>query len=223
MNVLKRRDVINHNHRHRRDLLRGRLRLPRSGVMRKDPVRALRAARFLAQLPWLELDRDTRAEARTCARALRRASAERVREELDRLLTARDPRRGLDTLEELDLLDAVLRSPWAALVPSVYDREFPEEHDAPEPASIDLLHANYVEVTDGSLESTSRLYAKGNLVVCLRTMNAVAVVEPAGGDVLWLWGPGHLRRPHHPALLENGNVLVFSNGFDRSEVLEVEP
>jgi poly(A) polymerase len=91
-----------------RDLRLGRLRLPRAGVMREDPVRALRAARFLAQLPGFRLDRASRAEASACGRGLRRASAERVRDELDKLLAATDPRRGLGTLEELGLIDSVL-------------------------------------------------------------------------------------------------------------------
>ncbi len=90
------------------DLRARRLRLPRSGVLREDALRALRAARFLAQFPDFEFARNVVREARSCARALRRTSAERVRYELDRLLTAADPAHGMRMLEHLQLIDAVL-------------------------------------------------------------------------------------------------------------------
>ena len=90
------------------DLRARRLRMTRPGVLREDPLRSLRAARFMAQLPELTMSRSVAREARTCARGLRRTSAERVRFELDRLLAAADPARGLRALERLQLLDAVL-------------------------------------------------------------------------------------------------------------------
>jgi poly(A) polymerase len=90
------------------DLRRRRLRLPRSGVVLEDPVRALRAARFLSQFPCLRLDRLAAVEIAASARSLRRASAERVRDELDLLLQGVDPGRGLRTLVTLGLLGSVL-------------------------------------------------------------------------------------------------------------------
>ena len=90
------------------DLAAGRLRLPRSGVLREDPVRALRAARFLAQLPGFELEARALREARSCRPGLRVAAAERIGEELDKLLDARSPQRGLRLLDDRDLLHAVL-------------------------------------------------------------------------------------------------------------------
>jgi tRNA nucleotidyltransferase/poly(A) polymerase len=91
-----------------RDLRRGLLRMPRPGVIREDPVRALRAARFLAQIPRTRLERETREEVSRAARALRRASPERIRDEIDAILRAPDPGRGFEALVELGLLDAVL-------------------------------------------------------------------------------------------------------------------
>ena len=90
------------------DLRAGRLRTPRPGVMREDPLRALRAARFLAQLPDFRLLPDARRQARAVGKALRRVAVERVAEELDKLLRAEAPRRGLEALVRLDLLTAVL-------------------------------------------------------------------------------------------------------------------
>jgi poly(A) polymerase len=90
------------------DLRRRRLALPRPAVMREDPVRALRAARFLAQLDGFRLAPRAKVEVLRAAGGLRRAAAERVREELDRLLGCAAPERGLEALVELGLLGAVL-------------------------------------------------------------------------------------------------------------------
>lgn len=90
------------------DLRAWRLRAPREGVLREDPVRALRAARFLAQFPALKPVRALEVEARQVARGLRRASVERVRDELNRLLESAAPRRGLDFLDRLVLVHALL-------------------------------------------------------------------------------------------------------------------
>ncbi len=90
------------------DLRAGLLRLPHQRVMREDPVRALRLARFLAQLPRFRPHRAAHAAAREIAGRLRRAAAERLREELDKLLVAADPVRGLEALERLELLPHAL-------------------------------------------------------------------------------------------------------------------
>ena len=90
------------------DIRAGRLRLPHAGVLVEDPVRALRLARFLAQLPGFRLMRRTRSAAREAAPAVLRASRERVRDELGRLLAAAAPHRGLDALVDLGLLECVL-------------------------------------------------------------------------------------------------------------------
>lgn len=97
-----------------RDLRAARLRVPRRGVVGEDPLRALRLARFLAQFPDFVADRATREEARRAARPLRRVAPERVRDEIDALLAGRDPARGLDAIEELGLLEAVLPE-WAPM------------------------------------------------------------------------------------------------------------
>lgn len=91
-----------------RDLERRLLRLSRPGVVREDPLRALRAARFLAQLPAFRLSPSARAESRAVARGLGRVSVERLRVELDGLLCSAAPSRGLAAIEELGLLKPVL-------------------------------------------------------------------------------------------------------------------
>jgi hypothetical protein len=147
-------------------------------------------------------------------------------------------------LGAFSLLESVLRSPWASLLlprfrhrgrPQPLVVQHPEEHfllpsretaDGP-PAQrvfeLDPLHANHVAVLDGRLADRSPLFARGNLLVCLRNMNAIAVLDGGSHDVVWLWGPGTLTYPHDSNLLPNGNLLVFNNGLAESQVLEVDP
>jgi len=85
-----------------------RLRLPRAEALREDPLRALRAARLLAQLPRFTLDPEVERGVAGLASGLRRVAGERVRAELDKLLAAPDPRRGLACAEKLGVVAAVL-------------------------------------------------------------------------------------------------------------------
>jgi poly(A) polymerase len=91
-----------------RDLAAGRLRMPRPDAIRRDPVRALRAARFVAELPGFRPSRGVVVESRDARRGLARAASERVRDELNKLLESADPRTGLDLLDRLGLTDALL-------------------------------------------------------------------------------------------------------------------
>jgi poly(A) polymerase len=90
------------------DLRGGRLRLAGPEVMREDPLRALRAARFLAQLPDFRLHPEARRQAARVAPRLRRAAPERVRVELDKLLASAAPARGVEALHRLGLAQALL-------------------------------------------------------------------------------------------------------------------
>jgi poly(A) polymerase len=91
-----------------RDLEAGLLRAPLCGTFRNDPVRVLRAARFLAEFPRFRLHGDTRRAAAASARAVWCASAERLRDEMDKLLASRSPSRGLEEMARLTILGAVV-------------------------------------------------------------------------------------------------------------------
>ena len=56
----------------------------------------------------------------------------------------------------------------------------------------------------------------------------MGIVDKASGDFKGKWGPGEISHPHHPTYLDNGNILLFDNGFHRSQgtfsrVVEVNP
>ncbi len=91
------------------DLLTGRLRTPISPErsFSDDPLRMLRAVRFAAQLG-LDVDEPTLAAIEGMRERLSIISAERVRDELVKLLSTPAPRRGLELLVATGLAELVL-------------------------------------------------------------------------------------------------------------------
>lgn len=95
-----------------RDLRKKILRAPRPGVFLEDPLRALRAARFLAQLPGFRVAQGAEAEIRAAGRFLRKVSEERRLVEMDKLLAAPPAGRtkGLRFLARLGVLQTLTQS-----------------------------------------------------------------------------------------------------------------
>ena len=91
------------------DLGARRLRTPLDPVVSfsDDPLRMLRAARFIARMD-LETDPGLLAAARSLADRLDIVSRERIHDELERLLAVEVPRRGFAFLAEAELLAKVL-------------------------------------------------------------------------------------------------------------------
>lgn len=95
---------------------------------------------------------------------------------------------------------------------------------------VDVFHTNTITpiprdvVRDGAV-----LFERGDLLICWRNLNTVAVVDPGGSgeraSLRWFWGNGELEWPHHPTLLDDGNLLLFDNGTFRgwSRVVEIDP
>jgi tRNA nucleotidyltransferase/poly(A) polymerase len=94
------------------DLAARRLAPPRPGVFLEDPLRVLRAARFLARLPGFRVARGAEEEIRAAGRFLRTVAPERRLVEMDKLLAAppRDRDRALRFLEKVGVLQALIRS-----------------------------------------------------------------------------------------------------------------
>jgi len=88
---------------------------------------------------------------------------------------------------------------------------------------VDVLHTNHVEVYDGKLAERSPLFRRGNLLLSMRSLNAIAILDGATSQVLWLWGPTNLSLQHHPTILDDGNILLFDNGTRMSQIVEVDP
>ena len=92
-----------------RDLAGGALRTPADPLesFADDPLRMLRAARFVAQLG-VTPTVDTVAAMATLAPEIGRITAERVQVEFSKLLTGTHPRRGLELLVDAGLADVIL-------------------------------------------------------------------------------------------------------------------
>jgi poly(A) polymerase len=91
------------------DLLAGILRTPSTPAISfgDDPLRMLRAIRFVAQLGF-DLDKETMDAVVDMGGSLSIISAERIRDEISKLLLTPTPRRGMELLVETGLADIVL-------------------------------------------------------------------------------------------------------------------
>ncbi len=91
---------------------------------------------------------------------------------------------------------------------------------------LDYFHMNTVGVLpETPLGKEDPRFRRGNLLVCFRNVNQIAVLEKGTFRVLWAWGEGQLEWPHHPTMLPKGHILVFDNGVRRrySRVVELDP
>jgi len=91
---------------------------------------------------------------------------------------------------------------------------------------IDHFHLNTVQVLPATpLGERDHRFAAGNLLVCFRNVNQIAVLEQGTYRILWSWGADELEWPHQPTLLPTGRILIFDNGVERehSRVIELEP
>ena len=100
-----------------------------------------------------------------------------------------------------------------------------ENQGAPGAAAFDYLHPNTVTFLPRTpLGDIDERFRAGNLLVCFRNVNLVAILDQDHLRVVWSW-QGRLERPHHPPMLENGHILIFDNGVVRgySSVVELDP
>lgn len=118
---------------------------------------------------------------------------------------------GGEPRKRISLLEAFERSPYAPLLEAM-------------PRWGDIFHTNTIEVLDGSLAHVSPAFRKGNVLVCVREIDTIAVVDMEAETVVWALA-GRWNRLHQPTVLTNGRILLFNNeaGDGRSEVVELDP
>ncbi|MFC2008907.1 aryl-sulfate sulfotransferase [Chloroflexota bacterium] len=70
----------------------------------------------------------------------------------------------------------------------------------------------------------------GDVLISLPFSNTIAIIDKTTGHVTWQWGDGEIAHQHSATMLDNGNVLVFDNGyhpygfsFAFSRVIEIDP
>jgi hypothetical protein len=86
---------------------------------------------------------------------------------------------------------------------------------------VDVFHSNTIEEVTRDIAVAK----KGDILFCVRNLDLIGIIDINTGELIWSWGPGVLDWPHHPTILENGNLLVFDNGPTRnySRILEIDP
>ena len=92
--------------------------------------------------------------------------------------------------------------------------------------TFDYFHLNTVCLLPPTpLGEKDPRFRAGNILTCARNVNQIAVLDSSNFDILWAWGEGVLEWPHHPTMLDNGNILIFDNGVLRkySSVVELNP
>ncbi|MHB1422654.1 MAG: arylsulfotransferase family protein [Gemmataceae bacterium] len=135
--------------------------------------------------------------------------------------------------KRISLLEGLLDSPFAALF-STLQRPKMSGGTSPQgvamPASMDdalrrdVLHANAIKVLNPALAPKFPLFKAGQLLTSLRHLDALAVLDPDSGKVVWAArGPWHAQ--HDPTFLDTGHLLLFDNRGSPlgSRVLEYDP
>ncbi|MAF83756.1 MAG: arylsulfotransferase family protein [Gammaproteobacteria bacterium] len=90
----------------------------------------------------------------------------------------------------------------------------------------DFLHTNTINIINNkSPGSNHELFENGNVLICIRNQNLVAIVDIEKEEIVWSWGANELEHPHDPVILNNGNMLIFDNGYKRkfSRIIELDP
>jgi len=97
----------------REDIRNRIVRLTSPEVLDADPLRMLRAVRFVTVLGGFRLSDETVSEIRTRADRLSESASERVREEMDRIMVSGRAREGLGLMRDLGLLKVILPELYA--------------------------------------------------------------------------------------------------------------
>lgn len=128
-----------------------------------------------------------------------------------------------ERLEARSMLDAIGRSG------DVFKLEVLPQHQSSlggEPY-MDIFHTNAVQTQrDPTLAARNPFYAVGNVLVCFRHQDRIAMYDWQADKWIWSWGADELDGPHDAQVLPSGNILVFDNGFRRrnySRVIELDP
>lgn len=123
-------------------------------------------------------------------------------------------------LESLSVFDAIERNPRAFRLARVKPSSLGGE------PWVDLFHANSVQWIGSECRAGIHpAHQPGNLLVCFRHQNRIAVFDWKEKRVVWSWGKNELDGPHDAQVLPDGNILIFDNGLARdwSRVIELDP
>jgi hypothetical protein len=86
----------------------------------------------------------------------------------------------------------------------------------------DVLHTNTLELVESH---PMGIWSYGDILICMRELNTIAIVDLNQKKVRWWWGLEKLSGPHQPSVLPDGRIIVFDNGVDmrRTRLVVVDP
>ena len=126
-------------------------------------------------------------------------------------------------LRRISLLEALRRSPFAAVLNQA------RENLKPDDPLMDVLHANSLQLLDGSQAEDIPGFGAGNLLISMRKISMIASLNIEEARIEW-GAAGMFWLQHNPVLLATGTVLVFDNfGYAepgkpmQSKVIEFDP
>jgi hypothetical protein len=106
-------------------------------------------------------------------------------------------------VQEISLLEALFQGDYLGLV-------LEGLQDRPRTTSDDPLHLNDVELVSADFARHNDFAKEGDILVSMRTIDAVALVDKDSHQVKYAMS-GNVLRQHDPDALDNGNILVFDN------------
>jgi len=113
--------------------------------------------------------------------------------------------------KRINVVDCFLNSEYAPMLEHIKVRE-------------NILHANSIEMLDGTLVDKLTMFEEGHILISLREIHTIAVIDLEQEKVTWAL-TGMWNYQHEPSLLKNGNVLLFDNRGNngKSKIVEVNP
>lgn len=130
-----------------------------------------------------------------------------------------------EVLESVSLVEALRGTPhFAKALERAEDPDRVQRLTMDGLEALDFLHPNSVQMLDGSHAGPHPAFAAGNVLVCLRELDALAVVDVRRRRVAW-YREGAWVAPHDARLTDEGHLTLFDNmghgGW--SQVLELDP
>jgi hypothetical protein len=130
----------------------------------------------------------------------------------------------IDALLDSLISDGVDPETWKPL--TAFAESVKAELDA-WPRRYDQFHMNTISIIpDTPVGRSDQRFRSGNLLICFRNVNQIAALDGGTKEILWVWGEGNLDWPHHPTMVESGNILIFDNGTNKNKytrVIELNP
>ena len=84
---------------------------------------------------------------------------------------------------------------------------------------VDLFHLNSAQwLVDSPLAAQDPMYEAGNVLISVRNQDSVMILDWDARELRWAWGQGQLAGQHDASLLDDGNILLFDNGVDWTQL-----